>query len=339
MNISYRTRRRLSRLGIALLSLLLAALVGLVCWLLWLGRYVVYSRDGARLDFSATDPFEGGQAAVPPESAMDVEIFYNEGGSSTLGDQELVQLSGSSISADMLENQFDAVMQAVSALPGGSTVLVDVKSIRGDFYYSSEAGRASDSIPAERMDELLETLKSKGCYIIARMPALRDYWYGLEHVNDGIFVSNRLSLWMDDDRCYWLNPQAEGTTSYLAQILGELRSLGFSEVMLTDFSVPENDRVYFEGDRAEALNQLADSLVRVCSTGSFAVSFCSETAGFTLPSGRSRLYLENVSAADAAARAEATGLEDPAVRVVFLTDLMDTRFDDYSVIRPLAIIS
>ncbi len=337
MKFSYRTRRRLSRLGIAILALMLAALLGLVCWLLWLSRYVVYSRDGARLDFSATGPFEGGKPAVPPEPAIDVEIFYNEGGPATPGDQELKQLSGSSISGEMLETQFDAVMQTVSALPGGSTVLVDVKSIRGDFYYSSEAGRASEKIPPARMDELLEALKGKGCYIIARMPALRDYWYGLEHVDDGIFVSNRLSLWMDDDRCYWLNPKAEGTMSYLAQIINELRDLGFSEVMLADFTVPESDKIYFEGDKAEAVNQLADSLVRVCSTGSFAVSFCNDSATFQLPDGRSRLYMENVSAADAAARAQATGLEDPAVRVVFLTDLMDTRFDDYSVIRPLAV--
>lgn len=337
MKLSYRTRRHLSRLGITLLSLLLAALLGLLCWLLWLSRYVVYSRDGARLDFSATGPFEGGTPAAPPEPAMDVEIFYNEGGSATPGDQELKQISGSAITKDMLENQFDAVMQTVSTLPGGSTVLVDVKSIRGDFFYSTESGRASEKIPAARMDELLEALKSKGCYLIARMPALRDYWYGLEHVDDGVFVSNRLSLWMDDDHCYWLNPQAEGTTTYLVQIISELRSLGFNEVMLTDFTVPENDRVYFEGDRTEALNQLADSLVRVCSTSSFAVSFCNDSTGFKLPSGRSRLYLENVSAVDAAARAQATGLEDPAVHVVFLTDLMDTRFDEFSVIRPLAV--
>ena len=47
------------------------------------------------------------------------------------------------------------------------------------------------------------------------------------------------------------------------------------------------------------------------------------------------LYLSGVSAADAATLAAQLGLADPEVRLVFLTDLMDTRFDAFGVMRPL----
>ena len=46
MTIPYRTRRVLKRLGSALLALALVAIFVLMCWLLWLDRFVVYTRDG-----------------------------------------------------------------------------------------------------------------------------------------------------------------------------------------------------------------------------------------------------------------------------------------------------
>ena len=55
-----------------------------------------------------------------------------------------------------------------------------------------------------------------------------------------------------------------------------------------------------------------------------------------LPEGRSRLYLENVSAKNAAAIAATTQVADPAINLVFLATTNDTRFNDYSVIRPIS---
>ena len=129
---------------------------------------------------------------------------------------------------------------------------------------------------------------------------------------------------------------SEGTVTYLAQIINELRGLGFDEVMLNDFYFPATDSIVFSGDKTQALAPAAQSLVTACSTDSFAVSFTGQDASFPLPQGRSRLYLENVTAADAADTAAQTGLENPAVNLVFLTEINDTRFDAFSVLRPLS---
>ena len=56
---------------------------------------------------------------------------------------------------------------------------------------------------------------------------------------------------------------------------------------------------------------------------------------FALPEGRTRLYMKNTVAADAQTIAQKTGLEDPTTRLVFLTEIHDTRFDEFGVLRPL----
>ena len=45
MAIPYRTQRFLKRLGISVLVITLALTLFVVCWFMWLGRYVVYDRE------------------------------------------------------------------------------------------------------------------------------------------------------------------------------------------------------------------------------------------------------------------------------------------------------
>ena len=79
----------------------------------------------------------------------------------------------------------------------------------------------------------------------------------------------------------------------------------------------------------------AQTLVSACSTETFAVSFTSTNPAFPLPVGRSRLYMQNIAAADVSPMVEQAVMTDPEIRMVFYTDVNDTRFDDYGVLRPL----
>ncbi len=336
--IPYRTKNVLRKLCVTILIILLAASMALLLWLLWLNRYVVYTRDGVKLDFDVSPVLPEGELAVPPTPGATIDIYYNEGENVILPENtELTQLSGIYITGEMLAQDISAIRQQLKTLPAETPVMLDVKNIRGEFYFTTSLGKNASAIDPVQMDGLIKELRANH-YLIARLPALRDYWYGLENVNDGIFNPNRLSLWMDAERCYWLNPASDGTLSYLVQIAKELRTLGFDEVVFDDFCVPDTDAIYFEGDRAEAINKTAASLATICATDTFAVSFANNTETFLLPDGRSRLYLQNVAAADAAATAERTGLADPDIRLVFLTNLKDTRYDAYGVLRPMDIV-
>ena len=335
MTIPYRTRSFLKRLGVWIAVLAVVVLAVWLCWLLWLNRFVLYTRDqGVVLDFSQSSQELSGQSAQQPVIENPVSIYYNEGENAVSTGKELQQLMGYYVTARELEDDLATVREQIKALPMGTPVMLDMKSIYGNFFYSSAVSENRNSdLDIAAMDELIREVCSS-YYTIARVPALRDRLYGLEHVNDGLPVAAGY-LWMDDYGCYWLNPASDGTVNYLVAIANELKNLGFSEVVFYDYYFPETSQIVFKSDKTQALEKTAQTLVNTCSSDSFAVSF-TVTQSFTAPTGKSRMYLQDAAAATAGATAEQFGFEDPAVRVVFMTDIHDTRFDDYSVLRPIS---
>ena len=334
MTIPYRTQRVLKRiLGVlAVLAVVLA--VACACWFLWVQRYVVYTADGkVKLDFDLP-PMGSGQLAVPPEDP-DIPIRLDQNDEMIGGSTELAQMIGYYVELTDLQN-VDNVIAQIQALPAETAVMVDVKGIKGDFYYSSTiSSKRNSSINPEKMDELIGYLQRTGRYAIARIPALRDYDYGLNHVPDGVHHSSGGYLYMDDDGCYWLHPASQGTLSYLTQIIMELKGLGFDEVVLDDFQFPETTSILVNGNKDELLTNAAKILLSACATDRFALSFV-KTAEFTMPEGRTRMYVEGMDALQASTFAPTSGVPDTAVNLVFLTELHDTRFDVYSVMRPLS---
>ena len=333
MTLPYRTRQTLRRFGIALLALLFLAVLVWGCWIIWLSRFVIYTRDGAKLDFSLPEQISAGQLAVKPKPGEKIPINYSDQNETLT--TELTQLGGYYVEVSALKEDISAVKSQIQALPAGTPVMIDVKNIYGSFFYSTNVGASyTTTVDVHAMDELIDFLDSSGMYTIARLPALRDREYGLHHVSDGLPTAGGY-LWMDDDGCYWLNPISSGTLSYLIQITNELKKLGFDEVVFYDFYFPETSSIVYKEDKVQALTTAANTLVASCATDSFAVSFVGN-AEFPLPEGRSRLYVENAEASSAASIAQQTGLENPAVRLVFLTQVHDTRFDQYGVLRPLS---
>ena len=336
MILPFRTRMFLKRLLTTLLLLGALAAVALALWFTWLQRFLVYTADGgAVLDFSLSEQFSDGVEALPPETAPSVPLYYNEGENIIETSTELTQMFGYYIDEEALQD-IASVREDLRFLEAGTPVMIDVKSIYGNFFYSSKVGtRRNGDLNIAEVDALITYLTTSGYYVIARMPALRDYYFGLNNVPYGLPTAGGY-LWMDEDYCYWLNPASQGTQTYLMQIINELKGLGFDEVVLYDFYFPDTKSIVFKGDKLQTLADTAQLLVDTCTTERFAVSFTGQSASFPLPEGRSRLYLEDAAAADVASLATQTGLEDPQIRLVFMTDVHDTRFDAYSVLRPLS---
>lgn len=334
MIFSYRTRRVLRNVALILLGVLLLAAVIWGVWFLWLERFVIYTRDGAVLNFGLSQQPSVGDAAVEPEPEGTVSIYYDDG-STTIADTELKQMVGYYINCERLENDIAAIRESVKDLPAGTPVMLDVKSDYGNANYSSSVSdRYNSDVDLAAVDELIKLLDEKEMYLIARLPAFRDYYYGWPTVPNGLLMPQGY-LWTNEENFYWLNPAKEGTMTFLIQTVNELESLGFDEVVFSHFNFPDTDEIVFDGDRTQALANAAQTLVTTCSKDTFAVSFTVQAGELNLPVGRSRLYLESVAAADAAAMAQLTGIENTAVNLVFLTEYHDTRFDIYSVLRPL----
>ena len=335
MRIPYRTQQLLIRIAIVALILLVVGALIFFCWFTWLERFVVYTRDGAVLDMALPPQVALGEEAVPVQEQETVAIYYNEGENAINTSRELSQMVGYYADGEALQAGVATVLEQAKALPTGTPVMLDVKNAKGAVYYSSKVcENHSTSVDVAAMDELISTLDKRGMYLIARLPAFRDYYFGLNQTSNGLFVSSGAYLWADEDYCYWLDPTKDGTISYLTALVTELKNLGFDEVVFDEFRFPDTDNLRFSGDRKETLESTASLLARSCASSNFAVSFVG-AADLALPEGRSRLYIKDAQAAQAAAVAQETGLEDPAIYLVFLTENHDTRFDAYSVLRPL----
>jgi hypothetical protein len=117
MNITYRTKRRLQRAAlIGATVLLLLILVGF-CWVIWLERYVVYTRDGATLNFDVVEMPGAGQLAMPPSAGETVPIYVNEGLDAIDLNQELSQISGYYIDTEMLQTDVTGARDIIATVP------------------------------------------------------------------------------------------------------------------------------------------------------------------------------------------------------------------------------
>ncbi len=342
MILPYRTRRILKRLLVAVLILFSVALALTVCWFLWLQRYVVYTEDGAKLDFSLSMELPEGEVVQPPTQGATIDFIYADEQQQTgPAAAELTHFTGYYLDVSAMKAGFDDIFEQIALLPDGAVVAVDMKDPEGDFYYASSFGHAAKDVDLDKLAQVLTQLKSKGCYLIARIPAFQDKHFFLDDERTRVPYGlprdgGNGSLWLDKEhQCYWFNPASDGTLTYLIQIISELRSMGFHEVILNDFRFPNTDMISFPGNQLDALNKAAATLVSSCTTDSFAVSFVRKKVDLTVPEGRTRLYLQEVTAAEAASLAAQTTFADNAVQLGFFADTNDTRFDAYCVLRPL----
>lgn len=335
MRIPYRTRQVMKRWAIALLVIAVTALLLMVFGLLWLGRHVVYTDNGIRFDFDKSSMDIVGQQAVPPAPQETVSIYYNEGDNVITTNTELTTISGYYISSDELEGDLTELQEQINQIPTGSAVMIEVKNAFGEFNYSTSASTyRNSSVDQKKVDDLIKKLNRSNMYTIAKVTAFQDYHYGLNNVDEGLFSTGGAYLWRDDMGCYWLSPTSQKYQSYLVQIATELRGLGFDEVVFDQFLFPDSTKYRFSGEKQEALSQAADKLIDTCATSSFAVSFVS-TEYFQLPEGRSRLYLRDVEPADLGKVSSTVAVPDNTINLVFLTAYHDTRYDAYSVLRPI----
>lgn len=339
MLFSYRARQRWKRLFNVLLYVILALIVLAVCLLIWVQRFLVYTPEGVRLDFSPTRPPAVGTVPTAPENTK-VSIEYispeepEEDPDLPLPEEE--RLAGYYIEASALqEDDFTPIYEQLAALPAGTPVMMDVRSIRGNYYYSSAYGNVSILYDAEKMDALIRYLADGDFYLIARFPSLREQSYatknpllGIQHVNGYV--------WADADGIYWIDPTKDSVITHLIQVIKELRGLGFDEVVLQDFTIPESENIVFKKDRQEVLNTTAQALVTACTTDRFTLSFVAQSSALQLPEGRCRLYLMNVPAAEVEAIVAQFAVSNPATELVIIADSFDTRYEICGTLHPLS---
>ncbi len=335
---SYRNKRRakmfLLVLGAAILVLALVCLFRFI----YLQRFLVYTPDGVQLNYD--QDLQAGRVSQDesnPEEFPVTMLLPDDSISVSAANEEMKQLSGFYITTDMLLNA-PAVTEALEEQEEISALLLDMKSIYGNFYYASTipgAIQSSADIPA--IGALLEQLTADdGLYLIAGIPAFSDNNFALANQPYGLPLSSG-ALWMDSNGCYWLDPLEEEVQNYLVSIAIELSNLGFDEVLFEDFRVPDSSNIVYnrEVSRDEAAAQAAQAISAALGDYPIRVSF--GTSSTLTAQSADRVYLQASDGSAVAGMVESLqeSLEDPSVQIVFLTASRDTRFDGYGILRPL----
>ena len=351
MFFSYRTRQKLSRVFPHLLTLVVVIVIAAVCGLLWLQRFVIYTPQGARIDFALRPPIVAGQLPQKP-IRKPVNILYpqqlpnpdqpqkpQDPDSPQGPDQpEMPVISDAifgyytNINTLILEPEMSR--EQLSALPAGTAVMVEVANFWGSRYYTSDYGTPGVEAVRATLDALLEWMSQRELHMIALLPAFRDHYYARDNTSCGLPIAGGY-LWPDSVGSYWLNPRSDKVLTRLTQIIRELQSLGFDEVVFDDFTMPAAEEIVFVGDRKAAIYEAAETLVTACANENFTVSFITDDMDFILPLGNCRLYIENAEGAQVEEILQQLDTPDDTRCVVFFCSNFDDRFQGCGVLRPL----
>ena len=334
--LSYRARARL-RKGLKIgLAVLAGLALCLVLFAVYLGRFVVYTPEGARLDFGrntardVTLTTEDGGGGLPEES---VTIEFAEHDPRA---QETERINGWYVSLEMLQDPA-AVLAAVQELTPPCTVLIDLKGGNGSFYYTTAIdGARQAAIDIAAVDAAISYLRSHGFTMVARIRTFQDTHFAEEHMNCALRKAGG-SLWVGDG-FYWLDPANETVLAYLKQIARELAEKGFKEIVLDDFRFPSGTQIVYNSDksRSELIAGVATDLLNFFASSNVTISFGNPAADFALAAGGSHVYVSGVTGSGVTAAVKGYALlEDPENQLVFLTGSKDRRFDEYQVLRPL----
>lgn len=331
--ISYRRKLLLKKLLRALLIAAgVAATAGIVL-LIYFEPYVTYDREGAHLDLSS----KGGEAAASSASEArpvinDAQLIVQEPEAS---DASILELSGYYITTAMLQEP-EKVRQTLETLDSSCAVMIELKSIYGNFYYSTAIGGASTAdVDISAIDEILSYLRTHGFYMIAEIPAFCDTNFALANQSSGLPLASG-ALWMDERACYWLDPASETVLSYLTQIARELSSLGFKEVAFSEFRFPTSKNIAYSSEKTstQLIEDAADSLTAFFTGSNLTISFVTDATDFPVSVCAGRLYIPDVDGTKIEKYVQSyadTAIEE----LVFLANSRDTRFEEQATLRPL----
>ena len=337
--LSYQNKRKLRIILITLLAIFLLFFAIFLCRFIYLQQYIVYGKDGATLDYdqslSDTPDLPTPDWAQKPVAILTQEPVAQV---TSLAELPMQTLRGSYITTQMLLDM-DKVSDALAAQETPlETLMLDLKSIYGNFYYSSgTAGAITSSADIHAVDALITQLSAeKDLYLIARISSLSDTNFALANQSCGLPLRSG-ALWMSDAGCYWLDPMKEDVQDYLVSIANELAMMGFDEIVFDDFRIPDSQYIVYNSEltREEAAAEAASAIRKKLEDIPIRVCFNSSDPNVAMHSDRVYLVSNDGSSVADLVEKVSDCVDDPASEIVFLTPSRDTRFDGYGILRPL----
>ena len=339
--LSYRNKKRAKIVLLVLAAAIAVFILFVACRFVYLQRFLVYSDQKVTLNYE-----QDLQPEYVQEPQLDAEQFPLQ-----IVQQEDVQQVGAAASSPMkpltgyyvttnmlldlptVEKALDALEEPPQAL------LFEMKSIYGNFYYSSDLrGAITANADTDGISDLIRQYQDAGTtYLAARIPSFTDNNFALDNQRSGLPLRSG-ALWMDENNCYWLDPLSEDVQDYLIAMATELAEMGFDEIVFDGFRIPDSENIIYDSGeltREQAAAEAARILREALEPLSIRISFGSESAMVAKHTDRVYLTTDNGAAAADMVAAVSEHLDDPNAQIVFQTASRDTRFDGYGILRPL----
>lgn len=318
--MTYRNKLLLKRTLIILAIVAAVVAVLLLIGFTYLGRYVVYTEDGAYFSFNSQPPVvsEGGTVAELPSN---IELVTGEPISTneTIGDSETA----------LADTDVHGYLVDYATLADGTTLNeIDLTAEVCNTLVLEMRSADQPLLTTQAVTELIDRAKIQDTWLVAMVSCLSDSEYALENMDQAIRISGG-ALWMSSSGSYWLDPGQEPVIQYVADLIQQLADMGFDEVILNDFSLPTGDSVDYDyGDSTStdimlaAYNNLLDATMDSCKLSLYIEDPASGHQAFD---AADRIYVYMDDGGSVKDYAE----NHPDQYLVFITDSHDTRFDDY----------
>ena len=251
---SYRGRRSTTDV-LKTVALILAVLVVLAVAGVWMAqKYIVYDDGGYHLEL----PFfqKEGPAQEPEDFRVAVEPAASQPEETPEEGEPL--LAAVTVPLSAVE---DGSAEALAAQAGANSVLLDMKTDRGQLGFVSQlAMAASAGVNAGQADinRQLQALNSGELYTVARLSCFRDH--ALAKDETYAIRTNSGYRWTDPEEVRWSSPASQAVQDYLVALMVELAQLGFDEILLTDCGFPTQGDL----DSLRAVEEKEETLQTFC---------------------------------------------------------------------------
>lgn len=312
-------RRVLITLGIVLLVLALVLTLGFY----YLGRYVVYTEDGAYFSFHKQDSTEETVDAYAPGAVPENPVLVT--GDSVREDFALYE----ELEKPLEDYEINGLIVDYETLKDSST-LNEINFTETEYNTLVLELRAggSDILRSDAVDTLVRRAQRQDVKVIAMISCLDDNDYALDHMDQALPIDGG-ALWVSGSGSYWLDPSAGAVQDYIKNMILELVEDGYTEVILNNFYFPESDYIDYntgESTRAElatqAFQSLSDKVAGRCTLALYVSDSEQSHQAFDIAE---HLYVY-MSSGNTVAEYDTA---NDSRYIVYITDSHDTRFENY----------
>lgn len=312
-------RRILVIIGVLIALIALVLLLGFY----YLGRYVVYTEDGAYFSFGTQENTSADLEVQAPGDTPENPVLVT--GSSIREDFALME----ELEIPLEDYEINGLIVDYETLKDGSTLNeIDFTDTGYNTLVLELRTQGSELLQTAEVETLIRRAQNQDVKLIAMISCLDDREYALEHQAQALTIDGG-ALWVSGSGSYWLDPSDPDVQNYVEDMILELCDRGFTEVILNNFYFPESDYIDYDTGEytradlaAQAYETLASDLEGRCILGLYISDPDTGHQAYDLAE---HLFVY-INSGNSVAAYDDTHSDR---YIVYITDSHDTRFDNY----------